>query len=127
MTGALALARIVNNMVKHNSTSLDTTFSALSDSTRRNILARLAEGPATVSEIAEPFDISLPAISRHLRVLEQAGLMTRKVEGRVHTCRLNAQPLREASGWLGAYQDFWEGQFDSLAQFLAENDGEDVA
>jgi DNA-binding transcriptional ArsR family regulator len=116
---------MINNMVKQNTISLDATFSALSDPTRRAILSRLAEGPASVTEIAAPFDISLPAVSKHLRVLEQAGLMRRQVEGRVHTCHLNAAPLREATGWLAAYRRFWEGQLDSLAQFLEETRGED--
>ena len=114
-----------NNMVKHEITTLNVTFSALSDPTRRAILSRLAQGPASVTEIAAPFDISLPAVSKHLRVLEEAGLLTRRVEGRMHTCRLNAAPLREATGWLTTYRRFWDARLDSLAQFLEETAGED--
>ena len=113
-------------MVKDNENSLSNTFSALSDPTRRDILSRLAEGPASVTEIARPFDMSLPAVSKHLRVLEDAGLITRRIDGRVHTCRLNAAPLREATRWLTAYRRFWEERLDSLAQFLEETSGEDA-
>lgn len=124
MTGTLILARMFNEMVKYTAVPLDTIFSALADSTRRAILSRLAQGPATVTEIAEPFDISLPAVSKHLRVLERAGLLIRQKKGRVHTCHLNATPLREASGWLAMYEQFWEGQLDSLAQFLEKTENE---
>ena len=100
--------------------SLDTTFSALSDPTRRAILNRLAQGEASVTELAEPFNISLPAVSKHLQVLERAGLLTREKSGRVHRCRLTAEPLKDAAEWIGRYQQFWEQQFDALARYLNE-------
>ena len=83
---------------------LDSTFSALADPIRRTILARLARGEATVTELARPFDVSLPAISRHLRVLEEAGLLERTKVGRVHRCRLREQPLREAQEWIAGHR-----------------------
>ena len=105
-------------MVKHYQSQLDYTFAALSDPTRRAILARLAQGEARVTELAEPFQVSLPAISKHLRVLERAGLLAQERDGRVRRCRLVAKPMRDAAGWIGRYQLFWERQLDSLAQYL---------
>lgn len=105
-------------MVNYISPQLDTTFSALADPTRRAIVQRLAAGAGTVKELARPFSMSLPAISKHLRILEQAGLLNRQKEGRVHHCQLNPIPLQEAQDWLSWYQQFWEGQFDSLERFL---------
>lgn len=105
-------------MVKYKSEPLDSVFSALADPTRRAILARLATGHSSVGELAEPFDISLPAISRHLRVLRNAGLITRHKDGRVRRCTLDAAPLQAASNWIESYRQFWEGQFDSLAEYL---------
>lgn len=115
---------IVNHMVNYSSPTLDRTFSALSDPTRRAILARLAQGEASVTELAAPFDVSLPAVSKHLRVLEQSGLMRRHKEGRVHHCRLVAGPLQDAAEWLAFYERFWEGKLDALADYLAELEGE---
>jgi DNA-binding transcriptional ArsR family regulator len=97
---------------------LDATFSALSDPTRRAILARLALGEATVSELAEPFPVSLPAISKHLRVLESAGLLRRNVDGRVHRCTLVSEPMKEAAGWVEQYRVFWESQLNALEKYL---------
>lgn len=97
---------------------LDNVFSALADPTRRAILARLAEGETSVGALAEPFDISLPAISRHLRVLRNAGLVSRHKDGRVRRCTLAAAPLQAASDWIERYRQFWEDQFDSLAEYL---------
>ena len=116
-------AFIFNIMVNYQSKPLDHVFSALADPTRRAILARLASGPSSVGELAAPFDISLPAISRHLRVLRNAGLITRHKDGRVRRCTLEATPLRAASDWIESYRQFWEDQFDSLAEYLghAEN------
>ncbi len=99
---------------------LDATFSALSDPTRRAILSRLFRGEATVTSIAAPFDISLPAISKHLRVLERAGLVHREKRGRIHHLRLEVEPMRKASEWLDFHQRFWEGGFDTLARYLEE-------
>ena len=99
---------------------LSVTFAALADPTRRAILARLAEGEATVSEIAEPFDMSLPAISKHLKVLERAQLITRSREAQWRPCRLEAEPLKEASDWIAQYRQFWEESFDRLDEYLQE-------
>jgi DNA-binding transcriptional ArsR family regulator len=107
-------------MVKYQSASLDATFAALSDPTRRSILARLARGESRVTDLAGPYDMSLPAISKHLRVLEDAGLLKRERDGRVHRCQLNARPMKQAAHWIARYERFWEGQFDSLAKFLNE-------
>jgi DNA-binding transcriptional ArsR family regulator len=97
---------------------LDLTFGALADPTRRAILARLAEGNATVGELADPFDVSRPAISKHLRVLERAGLVRRTRDGRVSRCGLDATPMRDAAAWVERYRGFWEGQLDALANYL---------
>ncbi|MGH7360243.1 MAG: ArsR/SmtB family transcription factor [Candidatus Methylomirabilales bacterium] len=105
-------------MVNYQARPLDATFSALADPTRRAILARLARGASPVTRLAEPFDVSLPAISKHLRVLEDAGLLAREVEGRVHRCRLVARPLRNAAAFLSRYRRFWEAQLDALADYL---------
>ena len=109
---------IFNQMVKYSNGSLDRTFAALSDPTRRAILARLAQGDISVSELAEPFNVSLPAISKHLRVLERAGLLVQERDGRVRRCHLVAEPLKEAAEWIVRYREFWEAQFDALAEYL---------
>jgi DNA-binding transcriptional ArsR family regulator len=100
--------------------SLSTTFAALADPTRRAILARLAKGPATVTELAAPFAISGPAISKHLRVLEQASLITRSREAQWRPCQLEAGPLREVADWTAAYRRFWEKSFNRLDVYLEE-------
>jgi len=100
------------------STHLDAAFAALADPTRRAILARLASGEASVNEIAAPFEISLPAVSRHLKVLEKAGLIARGREAQSRPCRLDAAGLREVAGWMDAYRKFWEESFDRLDQYL---------
>ncbi len=97
---------------------LDRTFSALADPTRRAILARLAEGEATVNELAEPFPISLQAVSKHLKVLERAGLISRGRSAQWRPCRLRATPLGEVSGWIENYRRFWESSFDRLEEHL---------
>lgn len=107
-------------MVNSSDEALDLIFSALSDSTRRAILARLAQGDLTVGELAEPFDISLPAVSKHLRVLERAGLLTQEKDGRIRICHLNPEPLQTAAQWINHYRTFWEGQFSHLAAFLED-------
>ncbi|MFD7337790.1 ArsR/SmtB family transcription factor [Streptomyces violascens] len=99
---------------------LSVVFAALADPTRRAILARLAEGEATVGELAEPFEMSLPAVSRHLKVLEKAGLITRGRSAQWRPCRLEAAPLADATDWLERYRRFWEGSFDALAEHLRE-------
>ena len=100
--------------------SLSSTFSAISDPTRREILGRLAAGEATVSELAEPFDMTLPAISKHLKVLERAGLIERGRDAQRRPCRLRAEPLQEAMDWVERYRTFWEARFDRLDAYLAE-------
>lgn len=99
---------------------LSTTFAALADPTRRAILARLSRGEATVTELAEPFDMSMPAISKHLKVLERAGLIERGREAQWRPCRLQAQPLREADDWIEQYRRFWEESLDRLGEYLRE-------
>jgi DNA-binding transcriptional ArsR family regulator len=98
--------------------TLDHLFAALADPTRRAILARLTRGEATVGELAAPFPVSRPAISRHLDVLERAGLIHRQAEGRRNWCRFDGEPLREAMKLLERYRLYWEGQFDALAEYL---------
>ncbi len=100
---------------------LDLIFQALSDRTRRAMLARLTEGSAMFTELARPFDMSLPAVGKHLKVLEKAGLVKRAVNGRVHRCTLDARPLRDADDWLAHYQAFWQGNLDSLTHYLKIN------
>lgn len=102
------------------SDTLSTTFSALADPTRRAILARLAAGEASVTELAEPFDMSLPAVSKHLKVLERAGLIARNREAQWRRCRLDASPLRDVSAWVDQYREFWEQRLDRLEAYLAE-------
>jgi DNA-binding transcriptional ArsR family regulator len=100
--------------------ALSTTLSALADPTRRALLARLAEGEATVNELAAPFDISLQAVSRHLKVLEGAGLIARGRQAQWRPCRLEPEPLRAVDDWLTRYRRFWEQSFDRLEAYLAE-------
>jgi DNA-binding transcriptional ArsR family regulator len=103
---------------------LDATFAALADPTRRAILARLAQGEATVTELATPFAITQPGVSKHLRVLEQAGLISRRRDAQRRPCRLEAAPLKSAVDWLADYRDFWEESFQRLDTLLAEiNEG----
>jgi DNA-binding transcriptional ArsR family regulator len=99
---------------------LDRTFAALSDPTRRAILARLADGEASVGELAAPFAMSLPGISKHLKVLEHAGLIVRGRAAQWRPCRLEATPLKDAAAWLEQYRGFWEASFDRLETYLKE-------
>jgi DNA-binding transcriptional ArsR family regulator len=108
-------------MVKY-STSLDSTFSALSDPTRRAILTTLQRGHASVTELARPHNISMPAILKHLHVLEHAGLIEQKKTGRVRMCRLTVAPMQQAADWLSLYGVFWENQLDNLGKFLERTD-----
>jgi DNA-binding transcriptional ArsR family regulator len=108
-------------MVKYSDLDLDATFGALADATRRSILAHLAQGEASVSDLAAPFEISLPGVAKHLRVLERAKLITRRKEGRINRCRLVAEPMKDAADWIEHYRQFWEQQFDALARFLDES------
>ncbi len=99
---------------------LSVTFAALADPTRRAILARLTRGEATVTELAKPFKISLPAISKHLQVLERAGLIARSRDAQWRPCRLQPDPLKEVAQWLEQYRSFWDESFDRLGDYLAE-------
>ena len=101
-------------------TDLDQTFAALGDGTRRAILARLTLGETSLSEIAAPFEMSQTAVSKHVRVLSDAGLVTVTKRGRTRFCRLEAAPMKQAAEWLESYQAFWEGQFDALARYLED-------
>ena len=112
-------------MVDDSGASLDRTLGALSDPTRRAIVQGLRRGPATVSEVARPFAISLYGVSKHVRVLERAGLVHREVRGREHHLSLRAEPLRELSDWLGDYTAFWEGRLDALERELEEGARDD--
>jgi DNA-binding transcriptional ArsR family regulator len=105
-------------MSNRSSETLNTIFSALADPTRRAILDRLARGEQTVTELAEPHDMSLPAISKHLKVLEEAGLIEREKDGRIHHVSLNSKAMKDAAAWLERYRGFWEGKFDALERFL---------
>ena len=104
-------------MVKHCS-KLDDVFGALADPTRRRILETLSRGDQCVTRLARPYCMSLPAISKHLRVLERAGLICRRRDGRVHHLKLDAKPMRQAAQWIEEYRKFWEGALDSLADYL---------
>lgn len=115
------VAIIFNLMVKYRTEGLNEVFGALADPTRRAILARLALGETSVGDLAAPFEMSLPAVSKHLKVLEAAGLLKRTRAGRVHHCRLNAAAMRDAAGWIDQYRRFWEDRFESLARYLEES------
>ncbi|HEX4633917.1 MAG TPA: metalloregulator ArsR/SmtB family transcription factor [Gemmatimonadales bacterium] len=99
---------------------LDRLFRALGDQTRRAILAHLSIRPAKITDLARPFAISLPAVSRHVRVLEEAGLVLRSIDGRVHQCTANFGPLKEADRWLRRYRRYWPGQLDALAIYVED-------
>jgi DNA-binding transcriptional ArsR family regulator len=119
-------------MVNNSSEQLNTVFLALADPTRRAILERLAHGEASGTELARPFSISVPAISKHLRVLEHADLILHRKDGRTHRFRLAAGPMKDAAAWLEQYKHFWEAQFDSLETYLLttpqeEQDADDLS
>ena len=112
-------------MVTISSEFLDRTFAALSDPTRRAILEHLSAGPAMVRELAQPFRVSRPAISKHLRVLERAGLVHRQRDGRMSRCALDATPMKDAADWVERYRRFWEQQLDALARYLEKQEESD--
>jgi DNA-binding transcriptional ArsR family regulator len=116
---AVSGTAIFNHMVEYRATTLNRVFSAVADPTRRAILKNLKQGSATVTEIARAFPVSLNAVSKHIRVLERAGLVRREIHGRQHHCRLVARPLRQATAWLDHYRKFWEIRLDALEQHLA--------
>lgn len=107
-------------MVKCAAKVLDRTFAALADPTRRRILEHLADGDRCVTELARPHRMSLPAVSKHLRVLERAGLVRRARCGRVHRLKLEAEPMRQAQAWIEEYRKFWEASFDRLDEYLKQ-------
>jgi DNA-binding transcriptional ArsR family regulator len=113
-------------MVKY-SASLDSTFSALADPTRRAILATLRLGQASISELAKPHRMSLPAVMKHVHVLEQAGLVSQEKTGRTRICRLAAEPFKDAEAWISQYRRFWERSFDSLERYLKEEKSKEEA
>ncbi len=125
MTGAPARSYLTTWLLNHQvnmmtQDHLSRTFGALADPTRRAILARLASGEVPVTELARPFDMTLPAITKHLKVLERAGLIKRTRDAQRRPCRLHAQPLKEAAGWIEEYRRFWEERFDRLDDYLKE-------
>ena len=107
-------------MVKYKNKVLDRTFAALADPTRRRILEHLAKGDRCVTDLAKPHRMSLPAVSKHLRVLESAGLVRRQRKGRVHRLKLDAQPMQAAQAWIEEYRKFWEASFDRLDEYLKQ-------
>jgi DNA-binding transcriptional ArsR family regulator len=113
-------------MVKYESNRLDRTFAALADPTRRSILASLAEGERCVTDLAKPHRMSLPAISKHLRVLEKAGLLSRRRRGRMHQLTLEAKPMAEAQQWIAEYRKFWEASLDRLDTYLKKLQSDDL-
>lgn len=113
-------------MVNYSEQSLDVTFAALSDPTRRAILLRLTRGEAQVTELAKPFGMSLPAVSKHLKVLEKAALITRHKEGRVHRFSLNPEPVDAAKAWMERYQDFWQQGMAALETYLQSSSTKEV-
>jgi DNA-binding transcriptional ArsR family regulator len=112
----------VNRMVLQNAAALDGVFHALADPTRRAMLRQLAAGQRTISELAAPFRMSFAAASKHVRVLEAAGLVRRRIEGRTHVCRIEPAPLAAAEEWLRFYEGFWTARFDTLAALLQAED-----
>lgn len=113
---------IFNTMVEYSADNLDSVFHALSDPTRRAMLMRLAGGERKVGELAEPFDISLAAASKHIKVLESAGLVQREVQGRVHMCRLDVRPMHAGLEWMRHYEKFWTERLDVLEALLVAED-----
>jgi DNA-binding transcriptional ArsR family regulator len=109
-------------MVKYSDAELDAVFAALGDSTRRGILESLSRGEVAVSELAAPYEMSLPGFMKHLRVLEEAGLVSRSKEGRVVSCALEARPMKEAAVWMSRYEKFWADKLDSLARYLYQQE-----
>jgi DNA-binding transcriptional ArsR family regulator len=109
-----------------NEDQLDAVFHALSDRTRRGLIRRLAQGPAMITELAVPFEMTFAAVSKHLRVLEKAKLVRRAVDGRIHRCTLSGAPMFEADRWIQQYTAFWEDTLDTLADFVDKNQGDPI-
>ena len=108
-------------MVKYNQDQLDLVFGALAHPIRRGILARLSSGDATIAELARPFRVSAPAITKHMRILEDAGLLSRKIQGREHRCRLEQKHMQQAESWIEDHRKFWNERLDALERYLKEN------
>ncbi len=121
-TGSVSFV-LVNNLVNYD---LNETFAALANATRRAILARLADGEATVKELAEPFEMSLPAVSRHIRVLESAGLIEQGQRAQFRPCTINAAPLEEVSAWAEQYRTIWQGRFDRMDNYVSSLQTQDL-
>jgi DNA-binding transcriptional ArsR family regulator len=117
-------AATIAYVANHSESTLDATFAALADPTRRRILQRLAVGDTSVGEVVALFDVSAPAISRHLRVLEDSGLVSRQKEGRVHRLHIEREAMNEALGWIAHWGRFWESRFDALEELLLARDSE---
>jgi len=120
------MVTISSDTDRQTSDQLDLTFGALADPTRRSILEQLAIGPSTVGDLAAPFEMSRPAISKHLRVLEKAGLVARTRDGRVSRCRLDARPMVVAAEWVEHYRVFWEQQLDSLSKYFESQEDQQI-
>lgn len=116
---------LVNPRLPTGDDRLDLIFRALGDRTRRALLSRLSGGPAMVTELARHFDMSLPAVGKHIRVLERAGLLQRRITGRVHRCSIDATPLKDADAWLAHYESFWNGTLDALQEHVVKHDDPD--
>ena len=127
MVDILRVRRIFNHMVNKYPERLDAVFHALADPTRRAMLRELAERPHTVSELAAPFAISLAGASKHIQVLQRAGLIAREVQGRVHTCRLEPAPMHEGVEWMRHYERFWTQRLDGLEALLKAEDAKQKA
>ena len=113
---------MVNNNIPSDNAELNLIFSALSDPTRRAMLLRLADKEHSIADLSAPFDISKSAVTKHIKVLEKAGLLMRTIKGRVHHCRLAVDPLHAASDWMAFYQDFWHNKLDALDSYLTSNE-----
>ena len=120
-------ARTFNHMVERKEIALDAVFHALGDATRRRMLRSLTQGERTVGQLAEPFQMSLAAASKHIKALENAGLIRREVQGRTHLCHLNADPLAAADVWLAYYEQFWHARLDRLEELLRRDSARDAA
>jgi DNA-binding transcriptional ArsR family regulator len=118
------MSATIRQVAKHPESTLDATFAALADPTRRRILQRLAVGDTSVGEVVALFDVSAPAISRHLRVLEDSGLVSRQKQGRVHRLRIEREAMNEALGWIAHWGGFWESRFDALEELLVRRESE---
>lgn len=114
----MALVSIVHRMVNYTDGQMDAVFTALADSTRRGMVAQLSSGSATIGELGRPYPITKPAVTKHVKILERAGLIQRQKNGRIHRCTLNKEPMKQAEEWIERHRKFWETSLDSLADYL---------